>query len=147
MLRALIAITLFFSASTAKAGDYLEDYFFFIIAAFPSELSVEIDTDTASSAFRNRVTELSREWSEKCGARVDIWHTNLMDNEDTPWTPDLWFAFIGYGETRAELKQTRPPSDCGFEGYVKQGSMVIPTVYQMCAAPEEFGMPEAAICD
>ncbi len=144
MIRKILILLII--ALPVRAGDAFEAYFY-IVGAIPSELIVETDTDTASAAFRDRLNELTEEWTEKCGARVTIWHTNMMSNEETPWTPDLWFAYIADGETREITRANVPDSPCADGGYIKQGFMVVPGAFQMCAAPAEFGMPmDQEIC-
>ena len=128
-------------ALPVRAGDAFEAYFY-IVGAIPSEMSVETGTDTASAAFRDRLNELTEEWTETCGTHVNIWHTNMMSDEETPWTPNLWFAYIADGDTADQARLNVPASPCAEGGYVKRGFMVIPTFFQMCAAPAEFGMPE-----
>ncbi len=139
MFRKLLILLLI--ALPVRAGDAFEAYFY-IVGAIPSDLTVETDTDTASSAFRDRLNELSEEWSEKCGVNVNIWHTNMVSNDETPWTPDLWFAYIADGDTAAEARANVPDTPCAEGGYVKRGFLVVPGMFQMCAAPAEFGLPE-----
>ncbi len=124
-----------------RAGDAFEAYFY-IVGAIPSELVVESDVDTASQAFRDQLNSLTVEWSEKCGVPVNIWHTNLMSDDTTPWTPNLWFAYLADGDTADQARLNVPTTPCAEGGYVKRGFMVIPGMFQMCAAPAEFGIPE-----
>ena len=129
------------AALPVRAGDAFEAYFY-IVGSIPSEFTVETDTDVASQAFRDRLNELSDEWTERCGVRVTIWHTGMMSDKVTPWTDGYWFAYISDGQTRAEALANAPQTSCAAGGYIKRGFMVIPGLFQMCAAPAEFGMPE-----
>ena len=139
MFRMMLILLLI--ALPVRAGDAFEAYFY-IVGAIPSELKVETDTDTASAAFRDRLNTLSAEWTEKCGVHVNVWHTNMVSDDETPWTPNLWFAYLSDGDTAAQARANLPNTACAEGGYVKRGFMVIPTMFQMCAAPAEFGMPE-----
>lgn len=137
MIKEITFIAALLAAPIAQAGDYLEGYYFYVIASIPSTIPVEEMADVAEPEFRNTVSTLSDEWSEKCGANVSIWHTNLMDNEADNWTPDYWFAFIAMEETKELALSTAPANDCAYGGYVKQGNMLIPGLYYICIMPED----------
>lgn len=139
MLRKLLILLLF--AVPVRAGDAFEAYFY-IVGSIPSEFNVDIDTDIASQAFRDRLVELTDEWVAKCGPSTTIWHTGMMHDDKTPWTEGYWFAYISDGQTHGELLSNLPDSPCAEGGYIKRGFMVIPGVFQMCAAPAEFGITE-----
>jgi len=124
-------------ASAAQAGDRLEGYFL-VIGTVPSTLAATEMADFAAPVFRETLNALSRTWSEKCNVPVSIWHSNLMDNPDDPWKPDLWFAYLTMSETESEAYANAPATGCISESYVKRGSQVIPTSYQICASGPEF---------
>lgn len=134
----LILLTL---ALPVRAGDAFEAYFY-IVASIPSEFNKEINTEIASQAFRDRLMELTYEWTERCGPSTTIWHTGMMHDDITPWTDGYWFAYISDGQTIAQARANAPDSPCAKGGYIKRGFMVIPGVFMICAAPAEFGITE-----
>lgn len=123
--------------SAAHAGDYSEGYFY-IVGTVPATIPAEEMVDFAAPEFLETIASLSQEWSAKCEAPVFVWHTNLMGNPDNPWAPDFWFAYIAVTDTEAEAYAVAPATGCISDAYVKFGSMVIPTTYQICAAGPEF---------
>lgn len=137
MIRIITFITAILAAPIAQAGDYLEGYYLYVVGSIPSTIPVEEMTDVAAPEFRNTISALSDEWSEKCGVNVSIWHTNLMGNEADDWTPDYWFAFIAMEETKAAAISVAPATDCASQGYIKQGNMLIPGLYYICVMPED----------
>lgn len=137
MIRKPVFITSMLLAPIAQAGDYFEGYFY-IVGSVPATISATEMVDFAAPEFHNTVAALQKEWSKKCEVPVSIWHTNLMDNKDTPWTPEFWFAYITVTDTEAEAYAAAPATGCTSESYVKFGSMVIPTPYQICAGGPEF---------
>ena len=137
MIRRILFTTALVLASPAESGDLMEGYFY-IVGSTPSTIRVEEIIDVAVPAFRDTLSTLNVEWSDKCEVPVDIWHTNLMHNENNPWTPDHWFAFIAMEETKAMTNAAAPATDCITDSYIKFGEMVIPTLYQICAQPEAY---------
>lgn len=142
MFRTTIAAMLF--ATTATAGDFLEGYYFYVVGSERSEISMADVNSIAKSASREKLVQLRAQWGEKCGVRVDIWHTNLMGSHDdtAKWAPDYWFAFIAMELSEAELRAAMPKTPCAAQGYVKQGNMLIPGLYYQCVMSESDQLPE-----
>ena len=137
MIRRIAFITALMAAPFAQAGDSLEGYFY-VVGSIPSTVPAKDMTDFAAPEFRDTIAALSNEWSAKCEVPVEVWHTNLMFNEDTPWTPDYWFAYIAVGSSKAKAIGAAPTTDCMSGSYIKYGLMGIPTTYQICAAGPEY---------
>ena len=137
MIKHIALITTLLAAPLAHAGDNIGGYIL-VIGSIPSTIPVEEMTDVAKPVFRNTIADLSAEWSEKCEARVDIWHTNLIYNETNPWTPDYWVAYIAFEETEAEAYSAAPATGCISESYAKYGEMTFPTLFQICAQPDVY---------
>jgi len=139
-------IVLMMLASTADAGEYFEGYFY-IMGAVPAHMRTQSPDDFARKDFRVRALELSEMWSAECGARVFAWHTNLMSSAEVPFEPDMWVGILESAETKEELAQIMPETPCASTGYVRGGSMVIPTSYQYCALAENDPDYNPEICD
>lgn len=132
-----LTLILTLTAGIAQAGDMIEGTFL-VIGSTPSTLRVVEMTDVATPEFRDTIQTLSDDWSEQCGVPVDVWHTNLMHSEQTPWTPDYWFAYIAFEETERDVYKNAPATGCISESTAKHGQMVIPTLYQICAQPDAY---------
>ena len=137
MIKRIPFIAALLAAPIAQAGDNVGGYLL-IIGSIPSTIQVAEMTDVAKPVFRDTIAELSEEWSAKCEARVDIWHTNLIYNETNPWTPDYWVAYIAFEETEAEAYSVAPATGCISESYAKYGEMTSPTLFQICAQPDVY---------
>jgi|LGOV01.1.fsa_nt_gb hypothetical protein len=137
MVKHIAFISALLAAPLAQAGDYVGGYIL-VVGSLPSTIRVEEMTDVGRPVFRDTIATLSKEWSEKCAARVDIWHTNLIDNEANPWTPDHWVAYIAFEETEAEAYSVAPATACISESYAKYGDMTFPTLFQICAQPDVY---------
>lgn len=134
-------------APMAIAGDYLEGYYFYIVGAIPSTIPVKEMTDVAAPEFRETVSGLSKEWTERCGVQVDIWHTNLMNNDANNWASDYWFAYISMEGTEVEARAAAPETSCANDAYIKPGNMVIPSLYYHCVTPEDNPEIYTQVCN
>lgn len=137
MLKRITFIATLLAAPFAQAGDYLEGYFY-VVGSVPATIPVIEMTDVAKPIFRQTLATLTAQWSTKCNTPVDVWHTNLMHSETTPWTPDYWFVYIAMADSAAQAKSIAPASECASQGYVKQGGITFPTLYQICAQPDVY---------
>jgi hypothetical protein len=137
MIKHIAFISALLTAPIAQAGDYVGGYIL-VVGSIPSTIPVVEMTDVGRPVFRDTIAALSEEWSEKCDARVDIWHTNLIYNETNPWTPDYWVAYIAFEETEAEAYSVAPATGCISESYAKYAEMTFPTLFQICAQPDIY---------
>ncbi len=142
---ALFIIALFLS-SPASAGDYLEDFYFYIVASVPAEVSYSEQADFVKPSFQETINRLSDEWTQKCGVRVDFWYTNLMDHDENSWTPDYWFGFVSAEPSKEEAIAFAPDSECTRNGYLKIGNMVIPSSYYYCSAGDDGSQYYQDLC-
>ena len=135
LIRYITLVIALLAAPLVHAGDKIGGYIL-VVGSTPSTIPVAEMTDVAKPVFRETIAELSKEWSDKCEARVDIWHTNLIYNESNPWTPDYWVAYIAFEKTEAEVDSVAPTTSCNSESYTKYGEMTFPSLFQICAQPE-----------
>ena len=137
MIKHIAFIIALLAAPIAQAGDYVGGYIL-VIGSIPATIPVEVMSDVVKPVFRETLAELSEEWSNKCGVRVNIWHTNLIFNETNPWTPDYWVAYLTMEDTEAEARFAAPTINCVSDSYVKYGEMSFPSLFQVCAQPEIY---------
>ncbi len=130
----------------AQAGEAVGGYMF-IVGAIPSDIPAETEVDFMRKPFRERVGALSAAWSAECGADVFAWHSNLISNEDGPFTPDMWIGILAMEPTKEALLAALPDSACVAGGYIAQGIVVYPSAYQYCAFNEGTPDYDAENCD
>ncbi len=135
-MKKLLFILMAFLAPLARAGDMLEGYLF-VVGTIPATLAVAQETDLAKPEFRETIAALSAEWSEKCSARVDIWHTALISSDQSYWPADMWVAYLAFEETAEASRAAAPFSPCLNGGYTQHGFMVFPSIYQLCAMGDD----------
>ena len=126
---------LLLSNKTALAGDYLPPRHYVIIASIKAPKEASQTGQYGGNKFVANIAELESQYRAKCGD-VRVWHTDLMDDEQVTWTPSYWFVFAGPGESLDEAKAIKQQNPCAAKGYIKRGSMVIPTRYYVCSDPK-----------
>lgn len=136
VLMSIVSVTLVaFQARWASAGDYLPPLHYVIIASIKAPNEASQTGQYGGNKFVARIAELESQYRAKCGD-VRVWHTDLMDDEQVTWTPSYWFVFAGPGESLDEAKAIKQQNPCAAKGYIKRGSMVIPTRYYVCSDPK-----------
>ncbi len=129
-------------AKPVSAGDYLPPLHYVIIASIKAPDEASKTGSYGGYNFVNEVAKIQSEFRAKCGD-VWVWHTDLMDDEKVKWTPSYWFVYAGPTETLAEAKALKNQNKCAAKGYIKRGSMAIPTRYYACSDPKFMSMNEA----
>ncbi len=134
LLKYLAFIVALALSPTAQAGDFLEDFPFYVLKMIPAHLAHEGEIDTTTPEFRGTLLLLRNEWSAICGADVGVWHTSLIGGvKGNTWAPDHWVVFFDDDYGAAEL----PDSVCLDDGYEKLGNMLIPGLYYHCLFRED----------
>ncbi|MEE9455248.1 MAG: hypothetical protein V3V13_12840 [Paracoccaceae bacterium] len=134
MLKYLTFLASLALAPAAHAGDFLEDFPFYVLKMIPANIAYGETLDTTTPEFRGTLLLLRDEWSAICGADVSVWHTSLIGGVDgDEWPANQWVVFFDDDYGAAKL----PESVCLEDGYEKLGNMVIPGPYYHCLFRED----------
>ena len=125
-----------------------EQYYFIVAAKEAPQDLLEFEGVIGGRKFLSLTGEYAREESERCGADVFVYYTNMMGESEADWTPDLLFAYIGGYEDRAKVIEEARQSRCFSEGYLKRGAAVMPSKLFICATGEGLEeLDEGGACE
>src|SRR4051812_22457293 len=113
------------SANVAVAGDTFEGYLWIIA----SEKAKPAKT-YSNSDFLTEVQSLKERYEARCGVKVQVWHSDLIDQ----FRPGLWVIYTVLEEERSKALAEVGEDGCSKKGYLKHGAVKYPRFLQACAA-------------